>query len=140
MQINYSKAIRHKSINELSEIILDYENWHLWWPSKFKVAYYPNQGKDFMYFSPFFGITIVWDLKKGHTGILNTKYIRGPVAGEGVWNVEKKNEEIVVSYNINVKPKNLFYRLFWNKKMFKRTHLGHMEELFSSLEKYAQQK
>lgn len=137
MIINYKQKIEADS-QEVVKALHDFEKWHLWWPKKFRLAYINQEGQDMVYFSPVFGVTIVWLLSVNEDGV-STKYTRGPVVGNGDFFIEK-GSETTLNYNIKIEPKNGFFKLILRPKLFEKTHIKHMKMLFNSLESYLNQK
>lgn len=137
MIIKYSQPI-NCSEDKVKRTLFDIENWHLWWPKKYKVAYIKEKEKHIMYFTPAFGITIVWELMIQPQGI-DTKYVRGPIQGFGKWFTETNNNEVYLNYNIEVIPKNLFFKTLLLPGLFEKKHRRDMKVLFNSFERFIQE-
>lgn len=68
---------------------------------------------------------------------VRTKYFAGVQKGEGVWKIEKLNEnETKLSYSIDLEPNGIIPRFLSNFINFSKLHSSAMEDLFSGLEEY----
>lgn len=139
MKIDFNYTINH-SREKVFDALKEFEHYNLWWPNKFKVAYINLDGIDQLYLSPIIGVVIVWKLEIQKQE-LKTTYIKGPVEGFGRWYIDNETaNSCVLHYDIEVIPKNLFWKALLIPSLFRRMHVKHMEELFESLNNYLETK
>ena len=129
------------------EAVLAFEDYPLWWPRKFHPRFRPSQLPDTglkrigdrLAFTPVPGIWTGWEI----TAVtpmeqIRVSYFRGFHTGWGVWRFAPQQEDTLLSFEMRIVPKNPLYGLVYRLAGVPHRHAAHMQELFTCLEGYLQ--
>jgi ribosome-associated toxin RatA of RatAB toxin-antitoxin module len=132
------------NISKLFDVISDFSTYKYWWPkyikfNRLKVS--PDILYSRVYVSPFMSPGFLWRITNLiENEILEVTYEYGAYTGKGIWEVKKNNEEIELSYEINLLISNSFIKLTSNFINIESMHKKLMKNVFKKLDIYLSNK
>ena len=129
------------------EAVLAFEDYPLWWPRKFHPRFQPSQLPDTglerigdrLAFTPIPGIWVGWEITAVTPGEqIRVAYFQGFHTGWGVWRFTPQQEDTLLSFEMRIVSKNPLFGLVYRLAGVPHRHAAHMQELFTCLEGYLQ--
>ncbi len=126
------------SAEQVREAVLDFDNYHRWWPRKLRMQVLrntPNHLGSQIEVRPTGG-WFVCEIAAVAEQQIVIDYVAGLHRGRGVWSFEKTAEGVRVCYEIDLEPQGWLPRLLSHVMDFGRMHSNQMEQVFDGLERW----
>ncbi len=126
------------SPDDAFDIMLKFEEFHNWWPSSLPIKCIKkteNHIGNQVLIQPYPLIKVGWKLHSYDAGReIIIHYFKGMHTGMGVWTfAETDNNQVHISFEIDILPKNRLYR--WAYKIFnvEKTHIKQVKMVITAL-------